>query len=189
MFDRRLGSRPIDFRTVLAAVLIVLLIGALPTWPYSAGWGYYPSGGIRSGPTHNKELILLTSLRSHPLVPAGQTARACLTASVLAGLRVHSRLINRAADMPQFGSSRSAKSRSTKPAHLTSSALRAPSSRGMRAACPSRRSISCRPGPSGRCGRGRLGPIRSTVRGCAPSAPDWSRRADCHEPRGTSFVL
>jgi Protein of unknown function (DUF3309) len=39
-------SRPMDFRTVLAVVLIVLLIGALPTWPYSAGWGYYPSGGI-----------------------------------------------------------------------------------------------------------------------------------------------
>ena len=35
-----------DFRTVLAVVLIVLLIGTLPTWPYSAGWGYYPSGGI-----------------------------------------------------------------------------------------------------------------------------------------------
>ena len=35
-----------DFRTVLAVVLIVLLIGVLPTWPYSAGWGYYPSGGI-----------------------------------------------------------------------------------------------------------------------------------------------
>ena len=35
-----------DFKTVLAIVLIVLLIGVLPTWPYSAGWGYYPSGGI-----------------------------------------------------------------------------------------------------------------------------------------------
>lgn len=31
--------------TILLIVLIVLLIGALPTWPYSAGWGYYPSGG------------------------------------------------------------------------------------------------------------------------------------------------
>ena len=27
-------------------VLILLLLGALPTWPYSAGWGYYPSGGV-----------------------------------------------------------------------------------------------------------------------------------------------
>ncbi len=27
-------------------LLILLIIGVLPTWPYSAGWGYYPSGGI-----------------------------------------------------------------------------------------------------------------------------------------------
>jgi len=33
-------------RTVLLVVLILLLIGALPTWPYSSGWGYYPSGGL-----------------------------------------------------------------------------------------------------------------------------------------------
>lgn len=33
-------------RTVLLIVLILLLIVALPTWPYSAGWGYYPSGGL-----------------------------------------------------------------------------------------------------------------------------------------------
>lgn len=33
-------------RTVLVIVLILILIGALPTWPYSAGWGYYPSGGL-----------------------------------------------------------------------------------------------------------------------------------------------
>jgi hypothetical protein len=33
-------------RLVLFVVLIVLLLGALPTWPYSAGWGYYPSGGL-----------------------------------------------------------------------------------------------------------------------------------------------
>jgi Protein of unknown function (DUF3309) len=31
---------------VLAIVIIVLLLGALPTWPYSRGWGYYPSGGL-----------------------------------------------------------------------------------------------------------------------------------------------
>ncbi len=31
---------------ILLIVLILLLIGALPTWPYSSGWGYYPSGGI-----------------------------------------------------------------------------------------------------------------------------------------------
>ncbi len=33
-------------RTILLIVLIVLLLGALPTWPYSTGWGYYPSGGL-----------------------------------------------------------------------------------------------------------------------------------------------
>ena len=33
-------------RTLLLIVLIILLLGALPTWPYSAGWGYYPSGGF-----------------------------------------------------------------------------------------------------------------------------------------------
>ena len=33
-------------RLVILVVLIVLLLGALPTWPYSAGWGYYPSGGL-----------------------------------------------------------------------------------------------------------------------------------------------
>jgi hypothetical protein len=31
--------------TILLIILIVILIGALPTWPYSSGWGYYPSGG------------------------------------------------------------------------------------------------------------------------------------------------
>jgi hypothetical protein len=33
-------------RTILIVVLLLLLLGALPTWPYSAGWGYYPSGGL-----------------------------------------------------------------------------------------------------------------------------------------------
>jgi len=33
-------------RTILLIVIILLLIGALPTWPYSSGWGYYPSGGL-----------------------------------------------------------------------------------------------------------------------------------------------
>jgi len=32
--------------TILLVILILLLIGALPTWPYSSGWGYYPSGGF-----------------------------------------------------------------------------------------------------------------------------------------------
>ena len=32
--------------TILIIILILALIGALPTWPYSTGWGYYPSGGL-----------------------------------------------------------------------------------------------------------------------------------------------
>lgn len=32
--------------TILLVVLILLLLGALPTWPYSRAWGYYPSGGL-----------------------------------------------------------------------------------------------------------------------------------------------
>ncbi|MCX5497059.1 DUF3309 family protein [Kaistia dalseonensis] len=32
--------------TILLIILIILLIGALPSWPYSRGWGYYPSGGV-----------------------------------------------------------------------------------------------------------------------------------------------
>jgi hypothetical protein len=32
--------------TILLVILILILVGALPTWPYSKGWGYYPSGGL-----------------------------------------------------------------------------------------------------------------------------------------------
>jgi hypothetical protein len=32
--------------TILLVVLVLLLIGALPTWPHSSRWGYYPSGGL-----------------------------------------------------------------------------------------------------------------------------------------------
>jgi hypothetical protein len=32
--------------TILIILLVLLLVGALPAWPYSAGWGYYPSGGL-----------------------------------------------------------------------------------------------------------------------------------------------
>ena len=31
---------------ILLIILILLLVGALPTWPYSSAWGYYPSGGL-----------------------------------------------------------------------------------------------------------------------------------------------
>ena len=32
--------------TIRIVILLLALIGALPTWPYSRGWGYYPSGGV-----------------------------------------------------------------------------------------------------------------------------------------------
>jgi Protein of unknown function (DUF3309) len=32
--------------TILLIILILLLVGALPAWPYSSGWGYWPSGGL-----------------------------------------------------------------------------------------------------------------------------------------------
>ncbi len=33
-------------RLILFIIVIILLIGALPRWPYSSGWGYYPAGGL-----------------------------------------------------------------------------------------------------------------------------------------------
>ena len=35
-----------SFGTILLIVLILALLGALPTWPHSKNWGYYPSGGV-----------------------------------------------------------------------------------------------------------------------------------------------
>jgi len=32
--------------TILLIIIVILLIAALPSWPYSSGWGYYPSGGL-----------------------------------------------------------------------------------------------------------------------------------------------
>jgi uncharacterized protein DUF3309 len=32
--------------TIVLVILVLLLIGALPSWPYSSSWGYYPSGGL-----------------------------------------------------------------------------------------------------------------------------------------------
>jgi Protein of unknown function (DUF3309) len=32
--------------TILLIILVLLLVGALPSWPYSSGWGYWPSGGL-----------------------------------------------------------------------------------------------------------------------------------------------
>jgi len=33
-------------RTILIIIVVLALLGSLPTWPYSTGWGYYPSGGL-----------------------------------------------------------------------------------------------------------------------------------------------
>ncbi len=33
-------------RLILIIILVLLLIGSAPVWPYSAGWGYYPTGGL-----------------------------------------------------------------------------------------------------------------------------------------------
>ena len=33
-------------RLLILIIVVILLLGALPTWPYSSGWGYYPAGGL-----------------------------------------------------------------------------------------------------------------------------------------------
>ena len=40
------AATPVHMPTILWIVLILLLIGALPVYPYSSSWGYYPSGGL-----------------------------------------------------------------------------------------------------------------------------------------------
>ncbi len=40
------GSGSMNIGTILLIVLILFLVGALPTWPHSKNWGYYPSGGL-----------------------------------------------------------------------------------------------------------------------------------------------
>jgi hypothetical protein len=35
-----------SMRTLLIVILVLLLVGAFPVWPYSGSWGYYPSGGL-----------------------------------------------------------------------------------------------------------------------------------------------
>jgi hypothetical protein len=41
-----IGARAVNLGTILLIILILFLVGALPNWPHSANWGYYPSGGI-----------------------------------------------------------------------------------------------------------------------------------------------
>jgi uncharacterized protein DUF3309 len=35
-----------SIQTILLIIVILMLLGALPTWPHSRSWGYYPSGGL-----------------------------------------------------------------------------------------------------------------------------------------------
>ena len=44
--ERFAQRKQMSLGTILLIILILILIGALPTWPYSSGWGYYPSGGL-----------------------------------------------------------------------------------------------------------------------------------------------
>lgn len=44
--EGRVKIRRDDMVTVLVVLLVLMLIGALPTWPYSANWGYGPTGGL-----------------------------------------------------------------------------------------------------------------------------------------------
>ena len=46
LFGREGSCKEKTMRNILLIILILLLIGALPTWPYSSAWGYYPSGGL-----------------------------------------------------------------------------------------------------------------------------------------------
>ena len=60
--------------TILLIILILLLIGALPTWPHSSGWGYYPSGGL--GLVLLILIILLLMGRSNEPCCKGEKRRA-----------------------------------------------------------------------------------------------------------------
>jgi hypothetical protein len=44
--ENHLWETTMSLGTILLIILILILVGALPTWPYSSGWGYYPSGGL-----------------------------------------------------------------------------------------------------------------------------------------------
>lgn len=44
--DGTKGENSMNIGTILLIVLILFLVGALPAWPHSRKWGYYPSGGL-----------------------------------------------------------------------------------------------------------------------------------------------
>ena len=41
-------KKDVQMRLIVLVIIVILIVGALPAWPYSAGWGYYPSGGLGS---------------------------------------------------------------------------------------------------------------------------------------------
>ena len=45
-YEQELRLGVVMLGTILLIILILILVGSLPTWPYSGGWGYYPSGGF-----------------------------------------------------------------------------------------------------------------------------------------------
>jgi hypothetical protein len=45
-FRRNYDGVRMTTSTILMIILVLLIIGALPSWPYSQGWGYYPSSGL-----------------------------------------------------------------------------------------------------------------------------------------------
>lgn len=56
-------------RLLLVILLVLLLIGLLPAWPYSAGWGYFPSGGIALILLIVVVVLLAGSSRNAPRLP------------------------------------------------------------------------------------------------------------------------
>ena len=44
--DEHSAGKEKHMGTILLIIVILLLVGALPAWPYSSGWGYWPSGGL-----------------------------------------------------------------------------------------------------------------------------------------------
>jgi hypothetical protein len=69
--DPREGG-DISTRMIVIVLVVLLLLGALPTWPYSAGWGYYPSGGLVL------LVLLLMGACTSPRVLAGERGGVCL---------------------------------------------------------------------------------------------------------------
>jgi hypothetical protein len=41
-----MGDIAMSLGTILLIILVLILVGAFPAWPYSSGWGYYPAGGV-----------------------------------------------------------------------------------------------------------------------------------------------